>query len=458
MYQYLDRDPRYSIILPLVVCGYAGTRLGMILGVGRPHWLSVTYWVFAYVWIGVAGFAQQVTGRWPSQFRFDSDTLLWSNLWILCGFVCWDIGTSIGLCTKVVAARQSWALREIQPRRVWLLAVAVIASVPVLVPKLGGVVALLTSREAVQAVVAPNGIATEGKAGLALVQAGLTGSALVALLGIVAVLRADGVRWRAMTLGAGVTFAAIIGVNVIVNNPISNPRFWAGTAAIAVLLLTRSVHSPSGVRVVTTSMILIGSIAFPYLAYFRYSDKFVKVNGFLSTLQTKGDYDASALLPATIEYVDKVDYTYGGQALGTLLFFVPRALWPEKPIDTGRLIAQTLDLPYENISGPLWTEAYINFGLVGIAVTCMAAGYLTSRLDQRFEQHRSGLILVLVPLLAGYELILLRGSLLQAMGRLVVLLALLLLITKRPSRSRRPSGQDDLDSPSVGRSLQPSEV
>jgi hypothetical protein len=51
------------------------------------------------------------------------------------------------------------------------------------------------------------------------------------------------------------------------------------------------------------------------------------------------------------------------------------------------------------------------------------------RLPRHLIQH--SLATVLVPLFIGYELILLRGSLLQAMGRLTVFVVMCLLISER---------------------------
>jgi len=68
-------------------------------------------------------------------------------------------------------------------------------------------------------------------------------------------------------------------------------------------------------------------------------------------------YDAYVNLLATIEYVSTEGLFFGGQVIGTLFFFIPRAFWTSKPLSSGELIGNYLierhDFYFNNLSNPI---------------------------------------------------------------------------------------------------------
>ena len=102
-------------------------------------------------------------------------------------------------------------------------------------------------------------------------------------------------------------------------------------------------------------------------------------------------YDAFANIGATIDYIGYEGYAYGNQLLGAFLFFVPRGLWHDKPISTGQLVGEHLienyDFTYSNLSNPMVSEGYINFGIVGIVLLALmlaaSINYLKSWLQSK---------------------------------------------------------------------------
>jgi hypothetical protein len=127
-------------------------------------------------------------------------------------------------------------------------------------------------------------------------------------------------------------------------------------------------------------------------------------------------------------------------------FWVPRALWSEKPENTGLLIARDTNFPNENLDSPLWAEGFIDFGWLGVALVLGLFGLVSASLDQRYLVARRGgavvvggavpVILIVAPVFAAYEAILIRGSLLQAMSRIVVVIGVLWFMSRR---ARAPS-------------------
>jgi hypothetical protein len=88
-----------------------------------------------------------------------------------------------------------------------------------------------------------------------------------------------------------------------------------------------------------------------------------------------------------------------------------------------------------NLSSPLWAELWLDFGSVGMLAGFLAVGYLAARTDRRYVQRTvddpspGNVLAVVAPVLAGYSFILLRGSLLQASGRIGIALLCLALVT-----------------------------
>ncbi|HET6557960.1 MAG TPA: O-antigen polysaccharide polymerase Wzy [Prolixibacteraceae bacterium] len=96
-------------------------------------------------------------------------------------------------------------------------------------------------------------------------------------------------------------------------------------------------------------------------------------NNYFKNYFTTLHYDAWSNICATIEYVHHKDLTMGYQLLGSLLFFIPRFMWPSKPIGSGHFIAEEFLMPnyslwLSNISCPIISEGYLNFGVIGIVL------------------------------------------------------------------------------------------
>jgi hypothetical protein len=124
-------------------------------------------------------------------------------------------------------------------------------------------------------------------------------------------------------------------------------------------------------------------IGFPLTAIFTHTDASFKEilkepliffetikGGGITTTFTTLNYDAFANIMATIDYVSIHGISYGQQALSTLFFFVPRGIWEDKPTTTGLFIGEYLmddyGFSFANLSNPLVSEGYINFGIVGV--------------------------------------------------------------------------------------------
>lgn len=134
-------------------------------------------------------------------------------------------------------------------------------------------------------------------------------------------------------------------------------------------------------------------IAFPVFNTFRRElslDKFSSVfgNSVLSTY-ANADYDAYRMLVSCLRYVKKEGCTWGIQALGAILFFIPRSLWPSKPVGSGSVLIRNEfgNNYFSNVSCPLVAEGYINFGLVGTALFGFLLGLFAGKTDSLYRNH-----------------------------------------------------------------------
>ena len=103
--------------------------------------------------------------------------------------------------------------------------------------------------------------------------------------------------------------------------------------------------------------------------------RFGSISGAFESLH----YDAFANIMATVEYVKLYGLSWGYQLLGVCLFFIPRSLWLTKPLSTGELIGNylfdTTPRNFTNLSNPVVSEGFINFGLIGIVALAILLAF-----------------------------------------------------------------------------------
>lgn len=73
--------------------------------------------------------------------------------------------------------------------------------------------------------------------------------------------------------------------------------------------------------------------------------------------------------------------TYGRQLLGVFFFWIPRSIWPDKPVGSGHYVAEIANLGFNNISMPFFAEGYINFGFLGVVVFTIILAIFAAKQD-----------------------------------------------------------------------------
>ncbi|MDK0881996.1 hypothetical protein P5F54_11740 [Clostridium perfringens] len=106
---------------------------------------------------------------------------------------------------------------------------------------------------------------------------------------------------------------------------------------------------------------------------------------------TQLDYDAWSNFMATIEYVKVFGFKLGNQLMGSALFFVPRYIWPNKPVATGETVGRFLmdntGMWFYNLSNPIMSEGYIDFGVLGIIIYAIILAILAKKIKNMIASN-----------------------------------------------------------------------
>jgi hypothetical protein len=450
-----------ALVLQLLLCVYSGARLSAVVSAPTISPLQGMFWLFCYTAMGIAPLAQQVVRATPIPVTGSPSDVVYGLLLTLAGFVAFDVGTHLhhgkGLRRGADGeARTRRALVDIPHLRVAAFTVVALLGCAAFVSTLG-VAAFFASRQAIGDSFDAAGLSSDSQAGTASLRAIGTVPVLIAFLLLTRRLVVDArARRRPLVVLA---WAATLAAQVVVNNPISNARFWFVTVALSTVL----VLFPRRVGAFR-ALLLLG--VFASLVILPVADKFRLEGGQTrfertSTVQTLAvkDYDQMNMMANTVTYVrEGPGHTWGRQAAGDLLFWLPRSIWESKPNDTGTDVGNYIGTANVNLSEPLWAELWIDFGLAGMVLGFLLVGYLLRRFDGWYADavERGRLVttvgMIAVPVVAGYEAILLRGSLLQAMGRVGVMVLCFVALSVW---TRRRGTQEDPDPASLAPARQP---
>lgn len=130
-------------------------------------------------------------------------------------------------------------------------------------------------------------------------------------------------------------------------------------------------------------------------------------------------YDAWANIVAAMTFVRENGLQMGNQLLGSLLFFVPRDIWINKPVSSGEMLGDYLlayyNLWFTNISFSYPAEGYVDFGMLGLVVYSALLALYAKRLDW-FAVNGTIVERISATYFAFYLFFVLRGPLLPAVA------------------------------------------
>lgn len=426
-----------ALAVLVLVLLHSAAGLAGALASSEARLVEFLFWTFGYVWLGLAGCLQVATRQFPWPGGLSPVTEFQAALLVEIGLLAFSLGSwaSRHWEYRILRARAGKRVpAAFSPVRVLVLAVVSVAVTVVMVPRLGGLEAYFSSRvEASEAAGAATGSSEPGPL-YALVRWGVSIPAFWALASLLFSQFPKPMRNYRNAL-----FPLVLCANVVVNNPVSQPRFWFGTMVLGLAFASRWMASRVRFRVGLMAVLLLLLVVFPYADYFRSSDadRAPRVESVVTTmsseLRTNGDYDAFQQVGNGLAFVSSMGHQPEMSATPAF-FWVPRSIWSEKADPTGQLIAEFTGQSFSNLSAPLWIEMYLWGGWVVVALVFGTWGAVTSRLDafwSRWQGHPQVVWVTLISTLAFFQLFALRGALLPSMGPLVLMVATPLLLISR---------------------------
>jgi hypothetical protein len=412
---YVTPAPKSATwLFALVVTTISGARYAWIVADGRRRLYEFTFWVFTYVFLGVAPLVQLRSGQTPyTAPRIDTALQQAAMVVILVGIAAFVVGLSVSVPRRGVS-RGAFVVNGVDLGRTVVLALFALALDAYFIATIGLGTLFSTRDELTAAVLSAWGGKWFAPLATPPTPAIIAGPLLVAFIALVKCIKQTRSReWPlfALTVFVGLALAITI-------NPITNLRVVFGTAAMAIAALFGLFTTARLFRLTAILWVVVLIVVFPFADAFRRDPGgHLKSHSPLESLITP-DFDALAQINNTLLYVERYGVTRGGQAAGVVLFWIPRRVWAGKPVDTTILVAESRGYGFQNMSAPLWAEMYINGGWPLLVLGMFGLGIVVRSQDNRIEKslQRARAPGVLACILPFYLTILLRGSLLQAMA------------------------------------------
>jgi hypothetical protein len=229
------------------------------------------------------------------------------------------------------------------------------------------------------------------------------------------------------------TVLVTFGIFAILNSPLAIPRYILFSYLIT-LIATFSNFMERKKLIFLAAFFVAELTIFPAVSILSRGDPAdLFGTSIFDYFISNGDFDGLQSTINVIIYVEKAGLKWGVNLLSALLFFVPREMWPGKSIGTGGESATFIGYDFINISSPLPSEFFVDFGIIGVVVGAAIFGGMLAYVDKQMRRARRNsdyLGLLQFSTIVGYLFIILRGSLVGVIGPFVLSFGLLVLTVR----------------------------
>jgi hypothetical protein len=224
----------------------------------------------------------------------------------------------------------------------------------------------------------------------------------------------------------------------VVNFPLGLPRFWLFGMMIVLFLLYCDLRRPRNRLLLVAG---IGGGAYTFFPLFRRistADELDPPPELASVGQelVTSNFDGFEMIMNIVIVVERFGHTFGHQIASALMFFVPRSLWEGKALPSGAYTAEMLGYAFTNLSAPAPGELYLEFSYVGVVLGALAIGYIYRKADTLYAASLAfggvSLHRIQAAMLAGFTIILMRGSLLAIISTIFTSFAAIWILTAGP--------------------------
>jgi hypothetical protein len=306
---------------------------------------------------------------------------------------------------------QIWGPRTWTP---WAFLGVLVLLTPYVVATNGGLSSLFSSRDARVSDLSAAGITVEQSGGTQVALAVILPAALsvAATHLFIARIRSSG-RGRRLgdvaLLDALGLAGSLLGM-VLFTNPLSNTRFISIAAFGSVALALLAPRTPRAGR--WTALLLgVATLGVYPLSNALASDPGTAAGQSPLAVFAGKDFDGFQQIVNSIVYVHDAGYSLGRYTISALFFFVPRSLWHWKATPSAIDVAAHRGYWFTNLSMPVHSEVFLEFGLVGVLAFAVALGYAWARIDTAWLTRPAGISAWLVPYMSLAELGFIRGPL-----------------------------------------------
>jgi hypothetical protein len=213
---------------------------------------------------------------------------------------------------------------------------------------------------------------------------------------------------------------------VITENPYTEKRNALGPVYIGLMLVTFQNWFASRnkrLMLLVFSMVLVfpASMIFTHNHNVALSDlSFREFGDQIADHYFSINYDSWANVYTAVEIARVHGVQWGHQLLGSMLFFVPSAIWTTKPSATGIFLGNYLIAHYSmwfnNLSAPLVAEGFLDFGYVGAIGYAVVMALIVTGLNKLALRKDKWFAMPLAMYASIFLMIVMRGSLMIAMG------------------------------------------
>ena len=406
--------------------------------------ISMTFWIFVYVFLGLTPFLQLLSNHMPLEGSYMSATITTTFLIIYNGLLFFEFGWWLGcnICTPITEVIKQFTIcRYISLKSTLILSIFAMIGITIIIWKLGGLESVFLSRDE-QLNILIELSKGESQVKLQILSTLLRVPIFIALILLSTILlheRKQSKYFVRFNLLEKIFLLVIFVINLLINNPVSSPRYLFGTIVLSLIFLTLTWRSKLSFSLVTTAIILIFLFVFPFADMFRSTTNIdelaLQVSSNISNpLVKKSDYDSFQQIINTTEYVEDHSIAFGKQMFGTLIFWVPRNMWSSKPAPSGVVVAEYKGYEYTNLSMPLWGEAYMDGGILGVILVFLIYGFFTSVIENIYINNYSNVpnfLNTFVPVYAAYQFFILRGTLMSAFAYFIPIVIFMVIATKR---------------------------
>lgn len=422
-------------VLALLICGISGLRLSTLLARGEARLYLFVFYLYVYVFLGLAPIAQLSAGSFPALTPDVERTDVTAGLVVvLIGIFSFEIGLSLARRRKTsrfeISTRASiWSLAN--PGAIYLFIIGSCIFSLYFIALVGPATFFTTRGEVFYSI--QEQVSNTATASLA---RGVAIGTLLVAFGTSAYLLRN--HQSSSKLALVIALTATASLSLFMTNVYNSPRYIAVVVMAALASSLGLFANPRRVRIAYTVALAGLIFVFPALGGLRNSRELSSFTNELSSTFMSGDYDSLAQIINSITFSTESGHTYGRQLLGAILVWIPRSIWPDKPISTSSMVANFKGYEFTNLSSPTWAELFVDFGFAGVITGFLAMGYLFAKLDLRILRNLAAQIDIPISasLVPFYCIILFRGSLLSTIPVLLVIFCSLFIVFRRNSRSQ----------------------